>query len=242
MPKRMLRDWTDSERVNSLEWREEVFFTRLIMKVDDYGRFSANPKLLRSLLFPLKDGLRDTDMSRSLAACQKAGLVRLYAIQNKPLLEIVNFGQRLKQSVPKYPAPGQAEETPGIPAFPELPGSSGKFLSEEKRSGKREVEGPGKARANTRDEVIAYCRERHLSDSDGAFLWEKWEANDWTNSGNKIKDWKGTIRAWKEAGYLPSQKCPANGVTARPIQNGRERPVVKPLPGPAEYEPKGKSA
>jgi hypothetical protein len=96
MPNRILRDWTDSEPVNSLDVNGEVFFTRLIMKVDDYGRFGANPKLLRSVLFPLKDGIRETDISRSLAACEKAGLIVLYSSKGKALLQIVNFKQRTR--------------------------------------------------------------------------------------------------------------------------------------------------
>lgn len=105
MPNRILRDWTDSESVNGLDWPCEVFFTRLIMKVDDFGRFTANPKLLRSLLFPLKDGIRETDISRHLAACEKAGLIVLYKVADKSFLEIRNFKQRTRQEVSKFPAP-----------------------------------------------------------------------------------------------------------------------------------------
>ena len=43
MPNRILRDWTDSERVNALTVQGERFFVRLIMKVDDYGRLYGNP-------------------------------------------------------------------------------------------------------------------------------------------------------------------------------------------------------
>ena len=214
MPKRMLRDWTDSEPVNSLDWRDEVFFTRLIMKADDFGRFSANPKLLRSLLFPFKDGLRDTDMTRALVACRDAGLIRLYtSAQGKPLLEIVNFGQRMDKRVAKYPGPEEDGSTPDI--IPENPGSSGKFPPERKGSRKEEeVEGPGKARAKTCDELKAYCLELGLPASDAIYLWEKWESTGWVNGGRPIKDWKGTIRTWKAGGYLPSQKRGGNSHNA----------------------------
>lgn len=73
---------------------------------------------------------------------------------------------------------------------------------EEKGRERRE----GKARAPNSIEVVSYCQELELTSSDGHFLWEKWEANGWMNDRQKIKDWKGTIRAWKAAGYLPSQK------------------------------------
>jgi len=85
MPNRILRDWIDSEVVNSLSWQAEIVFTRLLMKVDDYGRFPANPRLLRSLLFPLRDGLRDADITRCLVECEKAGLIAIYNIEGKIL-------------------------------------------------------------------------------------------------------------------------------------------------------------
>lgn len=105
MPIRMLRDWTDSEPVNSLEASAERLFVRLIMKADDFGRFTANPKLIRALCFPLMDGLRESDISRDLAACEAAGLIATYSATGKPLLEIVNFGQRLRSAKSKYPPP-----------------------------------------------------------------------------------------------------------------------------------------
>lgn len=101
----MLRDWTDSEPVNSLDWAAECLFTRLIMKADDFGRFHGNPRLLKSLLFPLKDGLRDADISRWIAACETAGLIRVYTdkVSGKPFIEIRNYGQRLRSKQAKFP-------------------------------------------------------------------------------------------------------------------------------------------
>jgi len=106
MPNRMLRDWTDSYAVNELDAGGERLFTRLIMKADDYGRFHADPRLIRSACFPLKDEVRDTDISRWLAACQKAGLIRCYAGPlGREYLEIVGFNQRLRLKKPRFPAP-----------------------------------------------------------------------------------------------------------------------------------------
>lgn len=111
MPTRLVREgWIDSEKIDQLSHAEEVFYLRLVLKADDYGRFSANPKLLKSSLFPLKDGVRDADMTRQLAACEKAGLVRCYEVASKRYIEIVNFGQRVRSSVSKFPSPEMAEK------------------------------------------------------------------------------------------------------------------------------------
>lgn len=65
----------------------------------------------------------------------------------------------------------------------------------------------GKAKA-TLDEVKAFAKELNLPESDGESCFHKWEGNGWKNGTNSIKDWKATIRSWKAAGFLPSQKQP----------------------------------
>lgn len=106
MPNRMLRDWTDSEKINLLSANAERFFTRLIMKVDDYGCFYADTRLLKANLFPLLlNNIREADLLRWMAECQKAGLIVLYENANKKLLQIVDFRQRLDRAKSKFPLP-----------------------------------------------------------------------------------------------------------------------------------------
>lgn len=106
MPNRIIREgWIDSERIDALSVTAERFFLRLCLKADDFGRYSANVKLLRSSLYPLKDDVRDTDISRDLAACERAGLVRCYEGSGKRYLVIPEFRQRTRASESKWPAP-----------------------------------------------------------------------------------------------------------------------------------------
>ncbi|HEX6427985.1 MAG TPA: hypothetical protein VF008_09885 [Niastella sp.] len=106
MPNRILRDWTDSERVNELNAQEERFFTRLIMKADDFGCYYAHTSLLKANLFPLLlNEVREADISRWMAACQKAGLIALYEFNSKKYLQILDFKQRLDKARAKFPLP-----------------------------------------------------------------------------------------------------------------------------------------
>jgi hypothetical protein len=109
----LLRDWTDSLKINRLNAAEERFFVRLMMKADDHGRFHADPRLLRSSLFPLRRDVRDTDISCWLAACQTAGLLRCYAdANNRAILEIHKFGQRKRFMRASFDPPdGKAGQT-----------------------------------------------------------------------------------------------------------------------------------
>lgn len=109
MPCRYIREeYLTSERVDLLDVREERFYFRLFLVVDDFGRFEANEKLLKSKVFPLKDDIRATDVTRWLAACEKAGLIRLYTVSGKRYLSIDRFAQtraNCRSTKSKYPDP-----------------------------------------------------------------------------------------------------------------------------------------
>lgn len=106
MPTRLLREGIlTSEAVDSLDAPAEVFYRRLMSKVDDHGLFDARPSILRASLFPLRtDRVREADISRWMAACQKAGLIVLYEADGKPYLCLLKTGWD-KRSKPKYPLP-----------------------------------------------------------------------------------------------------------------------------------------
>ncbi|CAK7026517.1 MAG: hypothetical protein MESAZ_02759 [Saezia sanguinis] len=107
MPNRILREGIlTSERVNSLNWQEEVFYRRLMSVVDDHGRFHALPKLLRAACYPLHiDKVSDADIGKWITACVTAGLVSVYpAADGKRYIQILNFGQQVRAKS-KFPNP-----------------------------------------------------------------------------------------------------------------------------------------
>src|ERR1700674_3318716 len=84
MPTRLLRESIlDSEAVNSLSLRGEVFYRRLISIVDDFGRF-------------------ESDISAALEECTLAmmstgePLVTVYSAAGKSYLQLNNFNQRTR--------------------------------------------------------------------------------------------------------------------------------------------------
>lgn len=96
-----------SETIDRLSWFEEVFFYRLLVNCDDFGRFDARPAILKSRLFPLKDGITVTTIDSALQKLSAVGLVTLYAVEGKPLLQLATWQdhQRIRNQRPKYPAP-----------------------------------------------------------------------------------------------------------------------------------------
>jgi len=106
MPNRYIREAAiESEGVNSLSWIGEVFFRRLLNRVDDFGRFTANHSLLRARIFPLQlDKVRDSEIPRLLAECEKAGLLFVYTANSKAYL-IVNRWEKGRAKTSAYPEP-----------------------------------------------------------------------------------------------------------------------------------------
>jgi len=119
MANRILRDWTLSDKVDSLSVHAEVFFTRLIMKVDDYGCFNADTRILKASLFPLKlEKIREADIARWTAECEKAGVIVLYVSANKRYLQIQDFRQRLDKAKSKFPLPISNDSLSVVTDFP----------------------------------------------------------------------------------------------------------------------------
>lgn len=115
----MLRDWTASDKINSISVHAERFFVRLIMKVDDYGCFNADSRLLKAHLYPLLlDSIREADLLRWMTECQKAGLIVLYENDSKKYLQIVDFRQRLDKARSKFPLPSVNDFRETVNEFP----------------------------------------------------------------------------------------------------------------------------
>jgi len=84
----------------------EVSYRRLHSVADDFGRYSANPMLLRAACYPLRlDDITDTDIREHLSAMESARLILLYEVDGQPYLEILDFRQQLRLKRSKFPAP-----------------------------------------------------------------------------------------------------------------------------------------
>lgn len=106
MPTRLLREGIlTSDRVDQLDYPAEVFYRRLMGKVDDHGLYDARLSVLRSSLYPLRvDRVREADISRWIAACVKAGLIVLYEAGVKPYLKMLDT-KWAARSEAKHPLP-----------------------------------------------------------------------------------------------------------------------------------------
>lgn len=95
-----------SERLNELAPEAEVFFYRLLVVADDWGRFHGQPAIVRAALFPLRlDGVSEKSVTEWLDQCAALGLVLRYKVNGKPLVQIADFRQRTRAKESKFPEP-----------------------------------------------------------------------------------------------------------------------------------------
>ena len=109
MPNRTLKDSIcTSETIAALDWPAEVFWYRLIVQCDDFGRFDARPAILRARCYPLAlDRVSVDDVDGWLQQLADAGLIVLYSADGKPYLQVATWDkhQQKRAKFSKYPAP-----------------------------------------------------------------------------------------------------------------------------------------
>ena len=107
MPNRIIKESIcTSDSINQLTPFQEVFFYRLLVNCDDYGRLDARPDVLASKLYPLRRSIREEQITGALNALTSAELVDLYEVKGKPFLQIVTWAehQSIRAKKSKYPA------------------------------------------------------------------------------------------------------------------------------------------
>ncbi|MCK9569520.1 hypothetical protein M0R72_11320 [Candidatus Pacearchaeota archaeon] len=109
MPNRIIKESIcTSCDIEQLAPMEEVFFYRLIVNCDDYGRMDGRAPILRAKCFPLRLGkVSDAMVDGYLTKLVSVGMVQKYAFEGKPYIQITAWEkhqqQRAKRS--KYPSP-----------------------------------------------------------------------------------------------------------------------------------------
>lgn len=109
MPNRIIKESIcTSDNLNELTPEQEVFFYRLMVSCDDFGRMDARPQILLAKCFPLKlDSVSVKDIDNWLQVLVHRELVTLYEADGKPYLYMTTWDrhQQKRAKNSKYPAP-----------------------------------------------------------------------------------------------------------------------------------------
>ena len=118
MPNRIIKESICSnEQIDQLSPFEEIFFYRLIVNADDFGRMDGRPSILRARLFPLK-AIRDDQIEKALHTLTSVELVHRYYVHGKPFVRLLGWerNQQIRAKKSRYPSPEDADGSEPIPA------------------------------------------------------------------------------------------------------------------------------
>lgn len=106
MPNRILREGIlSSRRVDRLSEKAELFYRRLMSKLDDFGRYESDVGLLLSNCYPLRvKRLKEEHVRGWLMECQQACLLVTYGDGQKAHLQYLDWKQQ-QRTDSKFPAP-----------------------------------------------------------------------------------------------------------------------------------------
>lgn len=108
MPNRIIKDSIrTSKTVNAMTDFQFRVWVYLITYVDDYGRGSADPELIKGFVFPRRKRLSESDIEKTLAELAGMGCISLYDVDGESYFYFPNWGahQRIQNKKSKYPAP-----------------------------------------------------------------------------------------------------------------------------------------
>ncbi len=109
MPQRFLRPGlTTSQRFNSASWHAQIFYVRILTLVDDFGRYDAEPRLLRSHAFPFGDPTgKEIPVKTVENICKQLSVNALIAFyqdkDGKKYLQVLRWQERPRAEKSKYP-------------------------------------------------------------------------------------------------------------------------------------------
>lgn len=107
MPNRILKESICySEDIESLPAEVEVFFYRLIVNCDDFGRCDARLPILKSKLYPLREHMISNDINGYLMMLVDRNMIALYENGGIRYLQMSNWEkhQQVRAKRSKYPS------------------------------------------------------------------------------------------------------------------------------------------
>lgn len=199
MPNRIIKDSIrTSKTVNAMTDFQFRVWTYLITYVDDYGRGSADPELLKGFLFPRRKRITEADIAKALADLAGMGCILLYDVDGESYLCFPKWSdhQRIQQKRSKFPEPDMSRCV--TVCHGESPLESNPIQSESNPNPIQSKCGENKQprfKKPTVEEIKAFCHEIN-SHIDAEYFCNYYEAKGWMIGKNHMKDWKATVRNW----------------------------------------------
>lgn len=208
MPNRIIKDTIrTSKTVNNMTDFQFRLWVYLITYVDDYGRGSADPELLKGFVFPRRKGVTESTIEKALADLANSGSVLLYEVDGEPYFCFPNWSehQRIQTKKSKFPAP-DIENSRLVTVSHGEPPTESESNPNTNTNPNTSIERGSRFIPPTIEEVSTYCLERGNNVDPQRFI-DHYQANGWVQGkGKPIKDWRATVRTWERNDFSGTGK------------------------------------
>lgn len=114
MPNRILKESIRTDkRINTLNDFQFRVWAYLITYVDDFGRGSAEPDIIKGFVFPRRKSVTEANIVDALGVLASTGLIRLYEVGGDSYLYFPDWEehQNRRASTSKFPEPPTSDST-----------------------------------------------------------------------------------------------------------------------------------
>lgn len=135
MPNRIIKDSIrTSKKVNLMTDFQFRLWVNLITYVDDYGRGSADPELLKGFVFPRRKSVTEGTIEKAMRDLANMGLILLYDVDGDSYFCFPSWTehQRIQTKKSKFPAPDDGDIVNSTVSHGESPSESNPIQSESK--------------------------------------------------------------------------------------------------------------
>jgi uncharacterized protein YifE (UPF0438 family) len=104
MPTRYLKAGIrDSELIDKLSPMAETFFYRLLVTVDDFGRYDARASMIKAHCYPIKESVTAKKCAELLKELSDAGMIEIYMVDEKEYLQVCRWDNIPRAKESKFP-------------------------------------------------------------------------------------------------------------------------------------------
>ena len=209
MPNRIIKESIrTSKSVNTMTDFQFRMWAYLLTYVDDFGRGSADPEILKGFVFPRRKGLSESTIEKTLAELATIGSILLYKVDGESYLCFPRWSdhQRIQQKKSKFPEPPEEvwESRNSTVDHGEPPPESNPNPNPNPNPNLN-PKGSGRAARFSPPSVLEvqdFIAENGFS-VDAQHFVDYYTSNGWKVGKNPMKDWQATVRSWQRRESQP---------------------------------------
>lgn len=193
-----------SEDFSKLSTLAKLVFIGLFSLADDEGRGRCNPVYLKSTLFPYEEGIRSTDIDKTLSEISSNMSVIFYSCDGSNYYSLYNWNVWQKIDKPSPSKIVEYDEKTMQRIFGDDSTNVRRTVTPNKN--KKEIKGKEEKKfvPPSLEEIQKYIQGKQLK-VDAEQFYNYFTEGNWIDSnGNQVKNWKQKVLTWN--GYSKKNK------------------------------------